>query len=763
MPVTVGPPAKVQHVGTRVISVFGTKGGVGKTVVATNLAVALSQRVGKPVCLIDLELMALGDAGRMLMLTPQHSISEFLPHLKRKPMTPQELPIDQIVTPHASGVHLLPCVNPSKQMVKVDPQQLAIFLGLLRESGRYPYIVIDSGKAFTDQLITAFDTANLILLVGTPDIISLYQTKWALGIIEDLRFPTSMVKVVLNRAESRGGVGSENVRTALPADVIGEIPSDGRVVGTSINEGVPLVTAYATSRVAEAFRKLAEGVVTRSELYIAHQAVPRHQGPPELPVEGSSATWLSRLITDEQAEGAAREDEIVLLKRRIHEQLVEELDLKKLDLTTLSNLQHMQELRQKTERVITNLLTREVGGLIASHEVRQRLVKEISDEALGLGPLEELLDDPEITDILVNNKDQIYVERRGKLELTAKKFISDQQVRTVIERIVAPVGRRIDEANPMVDARLPDGSRINAIIPPLSMRGSVLSIRKFGRERLKLEDLIRLGALSPAMARFLEISVSSRKNIIVSGGTGSGKTTLLNVLSAFIPSTERIISLEDAAELRLVQEHWISLEARPANIEGRGQIGVRELFRNSLRMRPDRIIIGECRGEETLDMLQAMNTGHDGSLTTIHANSPKDVIARLDSLVLMSKIDLPVRAIREMVVSAIHLIAHTARLSDGSRKVMSISEVIDLVGNDEVVLRELFFFRQRGVAQDGTVIGEFAPTGHLPSFLHDLKVKGIDLDEAIFTPPPGVRPQVQPQVPTADNGGLSATQGHVPS
>jgi pilus assembly protein CpaF len=469
-----------------------------------------------------------------------------------------------------------------------------------------------------------------------------------------------------------------------------------------------------------------------------HQEIPRHQDRRSPQGADSSSTWLSRVATDDPIEVAQREDEIVRLKRRIHERLVEELDLKKLDLAALSNQARMAELRQKTERVITNLLTKEVGGLVASHEVRSRLVKEIADEALGLGPLEELLDDGDVTDILVNNKDQIYVERHGKLELTAKKFVSDEQVRTVIERIVAPMGRRVDEANPMVDARLPDGSRVNAIIPPLSLRGSVLSIRKFGRERLTLDELIRLQALTDSMGRFLQACVRSRKNIIVSGGTGSGKTTMLNVLSAFIPDHERIITLEDAAELRLAQTHWISLEARPANIEGRGQIGVRDLFRNALRMRPDRIIIGECRGEETLDMLQAMNTGHDGSLTTVHANSPKDVISRLDAMVLMSNIELPVRAIREMVASAIDVIVHTARMADGSRKVTTVSEVLELSAGGEVIQQELFAFRQTGTEKDGGVVGEFVTTGKTPTFLTDLKVKGLSVDESLFAP--GVAP-----------------------
>ena len=315
----------------------------------------------------------------------------------------------------------------------------------------------------------------------------------------------------------------------------------------------------------------------------------------------------------------------MILKRRIHNRLIAELNLKRLDSKVFSDIKKAKELRDKAEVMIANFLAEEAGSFISSPEVRRKLVKEILDEALGLGPLEDLLADQTITDIMVNNKDEVYIERMGKLELTSKKFISNEQVKTIIERIIAPIGRRIDESVPMVDARLPDGSRVNAIIPPLSLTGPTLTIRKFRKERFKIEELIELKTLNKAMGDFIKACVISRKNVIVSGGTGSGKTTVLNVLSAFIPHTERIVTIEDAAELKLSQEHWLRLESRPPNIEGRGSISIRDLFRNTLRMRPDRVIIGECRGIETLDMLQAMNTGHDGSMTTVHANSTHDV------------------------------------------------------------------------------------------------------------------------------------------
>ncbi len=750
------PP--VQPTVGRLIVIFGTKGGIGKTVVAINTAVSLAQRIKKPVCLIDLDVMAMGDIAKLLSLSLPGAIVDLMPALKRiidaQPATPSNgaptaavepvpttaplnLPLHGLIAPHASGVHVLTCLSNPRQIAQLDPKGLVLLFQELKR--RYEYIIVDGGKGFSEALIAAFDAANMILLVATPDVLTLYQTKWALSMVGSLLFPSMMVKAVLNRADSRGSIGTQDVREVIPCEVIGQIPSDGRTVGTATNQGVPVVTAFGYSKVAEAFTRLAEVLVTKPELYVAHQDVPRHRrvaeskGAADVPVS-EPTLWSSRLYAaEETTRPGDAVDEIAAMKRRIHKQLVEELDLKRLNVGAIADNTQMAELRKRVEPVIANLLAREMGGLVSSHEVRGRLVKEIVDEALGLGPLEELLADPQVSDILVNNKDEIYVERQGKLELTTKKFLSNDQVRAVIERIVAPIGRRIDEANPMVDARLPDGSRINAIIPPLSVKGPVLSIRKFARVRYTLDDLIRFNSLNPSMFQFIRACVAARKNMIISGGTGSGKSTLLNVVSMFIPEGERIITIEDAAELKLQQPHWVSLEGRPANVEGKGQVSIRDLFRNALRMRPDRIIIGECRGAETMDMLQAMNTGHDGSMTTIHANAPKDVIARLDSMVLMSNVDLPVHAIREMVASAVHVILHTARLSDGTRKITAISELVG-VADGVIDMQEIFVFRQRGVTPEGRVLGEFVSTGKIPQCLGEIRMKGVELDEAIFKP-----------------------------
>jgi pilus assembly protein CpaF len=407
------------------------------------------------------------------------------------------------------------------------------------------------------------------------------------------------------------------------------------------------------------------------------------------------------------------------LRREIHRRLLGQLDLGNLENKRLDDPGFRPRVLTALRRILAAL-----PELPPELDV-DRLVGEMADEALGLGPLEELLADPTVSEIMVVDADNIYVERAGKLERVNARFTDEARVRAVIERIVTPLGRRIDESSPLVDARLADGCRVNAVIKPLALRGSCITIRKFGREPYTLERLYALGALDPAMGRFLTRSVLAKKNIVVSGGTGSGKTTLLNVLSAAIPAGERIVTIEDAAELQLVQPHVVGLETRTSNMDGQGSISIRELVKNALRMRPDRIVVGECRGGEALDMLQAMNTGHEGSLTTTHANSPREAIARLETLVLMAGLDLPSRAIREQVAASVHLVVQMERLADGSRKLTEVAEIGGLDGRGEVRLRPVYRFLRTGTTAEGGVLGEFAATGYLPSFLDQFITRGL--------------------------------------
>ncbi len=420
---------------------------------------------------------------------------------------------------------------------------------------------------------------------------------------------------------------------------------------------------------------------------------------------------------------ARADDPILQLKRDLHNTLLEHLDLKRLDIEALGEEEVFRQAKETLEDIIRT------DHIVVPREVdRAMLVKEILDEALGLGPLEDFLKDDDITEIMVVTKNLIYIEKKGAITLTDKTFTSDDAIRAVIERIVTPLGRRIDESSPLVDARLKDGSRVNAVIPPLAIRGPCITIRKFRRNPLTMADLISFNTMTPQIARFLQRAVRGRENILVSGGTGSGKTTLLNVLSTFVPAKERIVTIEDSAELRLDQEHVVSLEARPPNVEGSGEVTIRDLVKNALRMRPDRIIVGECRGGEALDMLQAMNTGHDGSLTTGHANSPLDMLARLETMVLMSGMELPVSAIRHQIVSAIDLVVHQERFSDGSRRITHISEVTRMDEAGRYVVEDIFRFKREGLAADGTVEGEIVPTGYLPTFIPDLVAQGIITD-----------------------------------
>ncbi len=716
----------------KTITVFSSKGGVGKTLVAVNLATALAQAKHK-VLIVDFDLQAGQDMARMLNLTPSRAIVDLLPALRA---TNDAETVRRHATKHACGLDFLPIVSNTRQIGHVTPDNIKPFFQ--KAMDEYDFIVVDAGKSFTETLITVLDFSSLILLVATPDILAVYQIKWCLEVLQSLQFPLKMVKLILNRSESHGSVAWQEVRSALPCEIFSHIPSDGKVVGLALNRGIPCVLDNPRSKVSEAFIKMTTALV-KENLYVPTGDLAKNRTTDGL--EKPARFWEKYGISQQMIQTAggvlmSPGDEILVLKAKVHEKLVERLNLDGITTNIFNDPQATQKLKRTAEEVVGNILVEEAGGKLASHEERVSLVKDIVNEALGLGPLEDFLADPEVTDIMVNSKDEVYVEKSGKLVLTNKRFVSDSKMRGIIDRIIAPLGRRIDESTPMVDARLPDGSRINAIIPPLSLRGPMITIRKFTQEKLETGDLLRrYNSLSQPMIDFLHACVLGRKNMIVSGGTGAGKTTLLNVLSEFIPDGERIITIEDAAELKLKKSHWGRLESRPPNVEGRGQITIRDLFINCLRMRPDRIVIGECRGPEVLDMLQAMNTGHDGSMTTLHANSTRDALTRMSSMILLSGIELPVRAINEMTSSAIAIIVHINRFSDGTRKITGITEVTGLDKEFQLKLEDVFVFRQKGLDPNGKIIGDFEATGYVPKCFDDLVARGMDLKKEMFQKP----------------------------
>lgn len=708
------------------ISVFGPKGGVGKTILATNFASALSRRSRGQVLLVDLDPHDCGDIAFLLGAPNAKSMVDFAPAAHK--LTP-ELLLPEIHR-HPDGLWILPATRQLRQLQNLLPEKVEQLLALCREM--FQYIVIDCGSDIHPLNTKAFETSSLILFCTTPEFLTLNRSVHSLAEFQSMAFPSDLIQIVVNRYDPKGVISESIIRQKLRRDCLAYLPDDTEAIAASIHEVVPVYLSHPRASYSKVIEDLTRTVLSNGLLRPV--AGLKLSGPAAGPkgAEGHhtqiSAAGQQRIYGKRHDEEADRQAAIRL---RIHQRLIEVMDFRQLtpDELVKQDEKTLEDLRVKTREAILGIIDR--MSEIKSREDRQRLSKEVLDEAVGLGPLEDLLADTEVSEILVNRRDQIYVERKGKLTLTNCRFTSDKHLLGVIERIVAPIGRRIDEKTPMVDARLRDGSRVHAIIPPLAMNGPMLTIRKFSREILGPEHLIKLGALSSDISDFLRACVEARLNIIISGGTGTGKTTLLNVLSSFIPSRERILTVEDAAELQLTQEHVGRLEARPPNLQGEGAIPIRELVRNTLRMRPDRIIVGECRGAEALDMLQAMNTGHDGSMTTIHANSPRDCVSRLETLVMFAGMDLPSKAIREQIASAIQVVVQLSRLADGSRKIVAITEVTGIDGTD-VQLQDIFLFRQKGIDEHGRATGNFVATGLVPTFAEKFQEKGIKMPKGLF-------------------------------
>ncbi len=713
----------------KIITIFSSKGGVGKTFAATNIGTALIA-AKKKVLLVDLDFQAGQDMARMINLSPKASVADVCMNAD---LSAEDFLTDNYAARHASGLRFIPAVKNTKQASVLSADNIKGFL--IKAAEDYDYIVIDAGRSFTETLVMVLDLSNLILLVTTPDVLAVYQIRWCLETLQKLHFPPKMVKLILNRSESRGSVAWQEVRSALTCEILGHIPSEGKVVGTALNRGIPCVIDSPKSRVSEAFFKIV-GSLVKEDIYVSATQVGKIRSLEGLakPNEFWEKFGIDQGLTADVEDGYTTDEDIITsLKTSIHQKLVGRLNIEGGSLDSFNDPEKVRELKKTAEEVVTNLIMEEAGGNISSHEERLKLVRDIVNEAFGLGPLEDFLADPDVTDIMCNSRKEIYIEKNGKLILTNKSFISDTRMRAVIDRVIAPLGRRIDESTPMVDARLPDGSRINAIIPPLALNGPMITIRKFGAELITVTDMLtRYKSFSQEMADFMNACVIGRKNIIVSGGTGAGKTTLLNIISEFIPDNERIITIEDAAELKLKKSHWGRLESRPTNVEGRGEVTIRDLFVNCLRMRPDRIVIGECRGGEVLDMLQAMNTGHDGSMTTLHANNTRDAMTRLQSMILLSGIELPTRAINEMVASAIDIVVHINRFSDGSRKITGISEVTGVTADHYLEIKDIFVFQQTGLDENGVILGAYEPTGYIPECYEEFIMRGLKLDKNMF-------------------------------
>jgi len=690
----------------RIIAFHGGKAGEGKSLLAQNLAAGLLNRGNRKVILFDLNPANRSDHKLRWGLPDGATLAEIAGRLNRFDANT----IRGYFPRSRSGVEVALLAEDARQALEVTSTQVQRALELFRAA--FDIVILDGLTGWDSLTLSVLDASDLILMVCSPDLLGLRQERQDSLKYQELKFPAAKIGLILNRSDVPEALNPKDLEQALPGHpVLASIPHDFRVT-ESLNANRELVGLFPNSPFAKAVKDLARRVL--------------ETGPaiaPGLPVVGENT------VTPAVGVAPAKVDH-VRVKERIHALLLENPELKAIASEPARTEAGHALLREKVEAVVTGLMAMEAAEL-TDREEREQRVREIVDEALGLGPLEDLIRDPEVTEIMVNSRDRIYVERKGKLTLTPKHFLSDKQLMTVIERIVAPLGRRIDESQPYVDARLADGSRVNAIIPPLALKGPCLTIRKFSKQRLTVQDLIKFGSLNPDMADFLGACVAGRKNIVISGGTGSGKTTLLNIVASYIPEDERIVTVEDAAELNLPQPHVVTLEARPANIEGKGAITIRELVKNCLRMRPDRIVVGECRGGEALDMLQAMNTGHDGSLTTAHANSPKDVIARLETMVLMSGMDLPVRAIREQVAGAVDIVVQQSRLQDGARRVTQISEVTGLE-DGQITLKDIFIYKQTGLDKAGKVIGDFKAAGYVPPFVKELAARGIEVDERMF-------------------------------
>lgn len=571
----------------------------------------------------------------------------------------------------------------------IEPVSAPVNDTLLSLRSRNDFVITAAVDTAPSRIAEISSVSDLILHIMKPDLLSIKSAEYILNCLKSANIPNEFSRIIIDLSDKTPGIPKETIHNHLSIAAACEINLDTKEIMDSINSGNLWREWKNCEPICDTILKNEYAVSQPKKDAGAY-------GTPEFSV------------TD--------------LKNFMHKKLVDEFESSQDDHSIKDN-------REKAAASIREYLSG-VREADIPREDREKLVKEFLNDVFGYGCLENLLHDPGISEIMVNGHGNIFVEKRGKIERSQERFDSETRLRTVLDRIISPIGRRIDESSPIVDARLPDGSRVNAVIPPVSLCGPVVTIRKFSERKLSVEDLVSLGTLTAEMSEFIKICVLLRKNIVVSGGTGTGKTTLLNVVSSLIPPDERIVTIEDSAELRLPQEHVIRLESRPPSMEGSGEISIRRLVINALRMRPDRIIVGECRGGEALDMLQAMNTGHDGSLTTVHANSPKDAVSRIATMAMMSGIELPERTVKEQIVSAVNIIIQLSRMSDGSRKIIQISEICGMK-DGAPDLRPIFIFNRTGI-EESVVKGEFSPCGTLPTFYDSISTNGLLLEKKVF-------------------------------
>jgi pilus assembly protein CpaF len=680
-----------------IVVLINAKGGSGATTLALEAARAL-KRSGGVVALVDADL-----SGRRTLSVLLDAVRQFDAN--------RTLGVYSLIA--TGGITAVELTDSLDNSFALRPDEVDSLVDKLTQ--QHDVVLVDAPAPFAAAVRPFIARASRYVIVLEPNLLGTAAARTLIGDLGKFGIPLSRIWIATNLRGGRAEINARELEKALGGTVVAEIPSKGdrnypkaietfaKRLSTAPAES-PLSVLRPSSSIMAAGAPLAGGA-----------AATNGTAGTSMVTAGNSHARPARTQVNEKRER---------LKFEIHEQVAKRIDIVAASRAHTDG-QKIAELRAQIADVAGQLLAEHPD--IASVEERSELQQEIIDELMGLGPLEDLMRDPAVSEIMVNGPNVIYVERGGKLTLSERRFNDERHLRTIIERIIAPLGRRIDESSPMVDARLPDGSRVNAIIEPVALDGSTLTIRRFGKKRLNMDDLVRFGSIVPEACSLLKAMVESRLNCVVSGGTGSGKTTFLNILSNYIPNGERILTIEDAAELMLNQEHIVRLESRPQNIEGRGAVTIRDLVKNSLRMRPDRIIIGECRGGEALDMLQAMNTGHDGSLTTLHANTPRDAIARLETLVLMAGYELPVRAIREQIASAVDVVVQIERMRDGSRKVTSVSEVVGMEG-DIVTMQELIKYQSRGIDAEGVVVGEFQYTGVQPHYLPRFEEAGVHYD-----------------------------------